>query len=136
MTKKEKAALLHAKGYNCAQSVACAFCEDLGLDEQLIFKLNEGFGAGFGGGKSACGALSGAIMLAGFKTSSGNLFAPDSKRATYKIAAEFTEKFKQKAGSIICGEIKDSGNGTPLLSCGQCINLGVELFEEYLKSLG
>ena len=52
MTKKEKAALLHAKGYNCAQSVACAFCEELGLDEQLIFKLNEGFGAGLAAAKA------------------------------------------------------------------------------------
>ena len=135
MNKKEKAALLHAKGYNCAQSVACAFCEDLGLDEELIFKLNEGFGAGFGGGKSACGALSGAIMLVGFKTSSGNLFAPDSKMATYKVAAEITEKFKQKAGSIVCEEIKGIRNGTPIISCAQCINLGVELFEEYLNTL-
>ena len=135
MTKKEKAALLHAKGYNCAQSVACAFCEDLGLDEELIFKLNEGFGAGFGGGKSACGALSGAIMLAGLKTSSGNLFAPDSKKATYKVAAQFTEDFKQKAGSIICEEIKGINNGTPLISCAQCISIGVELFEEYLNTL-
>ena len=135
MNHKEKAAFLHAKGYNCAQSVACAFCEDLGLDEELIFKLNEGFGAGFGGGKSACGALSGAIMLVGFKSSSGNLFAPDSKKATYKIAAELTNKFKEKAGSIICREIKDSGNGTPRVSCAQCISIGVELFEEYLKTL-
>lgn len=134
MNHKEKAALLHAKGYNCAQAVACAFCDDLGLDEKLIFKLTEGFGAGFGCGKSACGALSGAILLAGFKNSSGNLFAPDSKMSTYKISAEFTNKFKEKVGSIICGEIKDSGNGTPLISCAQCISIGVELFEEYLNS--
>lgn len=135
MNHKEKAALLHAKGYNCAQSVACAFCEDLGLDEKLVFKLNEGFGFGFGCGKSACGALSGAVMLAGFKSSSGNLFAPDSKKATYKIAADFTNKFKEKTGSIICEEIKSGKNGTPLCSCAQCISIGVELFEEYLNSL-
>lgn len=135
MNHKEKSALLHAKGYNCAQAVACAFCEDFGLDEKLIFKLNEGFGFGFGCGKSACGALSGAVMMAGFKTSSGNLFAPDSKKATYKIAADFTNKFKEKTGSIICEEIKDRGDGTPRISCAQCINLGVELVEEYLDSL-
>lgn len=135
MNHKQKAALLHAKGYNCAQAVACAFCEDLGLDEKLIFKLNEGFGFGFGCGKGVCGALSGAVMLAGFKNSSGNLFAPDSKKSTYKISGEFTNTFKEKVGSIICEEIKNSSNGSPLVSCGQCINIGVELFEEYLNSL-
>lgn len=135
MNHKEKAALLHAKGYNCAQSVACAFCDELGLDEKLIFKLTEGFGFGFGCGKSACGALSGAVMLAGLKSSTGNLFAPDSKKATYKIVAGFTNGFKEKVGSIICEEIKDSGNGVPLCSCAQCINIGVQLFEDYLNTL-
>lgn len=135
MTKKEIAAQLHKKGYNCAQSVACAFCEEVNLPEELLFKLNEGFGFGFGSGQSACGALSGAIMLLGLKHSTANLAAPNSKAATYKIGAAFTEMFKNRTGSIICEEIKGSGNGVPLCSCQECIDIGVELFENYLKAL-
>ena len=33
MTKKELALEYHKKGYNCAQAVACAFCEELGVSE-------------------------------------------------------------------------------------------------------
>ena len=135
MNKKELAEKLHKKGYNCAQSVACAFCEEVNLPEELLFKLNEGFGFGFGCGKSACGALSAAIMLLGLKHSTANLSAPNSKAATYKIGAAFTEVFKSRTGSIICEEIKGSKNGKPLCLCDKCISIGVEIFEEYLRAL-
>ena len=29
----------HKKGYNCAQAVACAFSEQLGMDEKEVFRL-------------------------------------------------------------------------------------------------
>ena len=45
----EKALELHAKGYNCAQAVACAFSDQVDMDEDQLFKVMEGFGAGMGG---------------------------------------------------------------------------------------
>ena len=39
----------HRKGYNCAQSVACAYCDLVGLDEQSVFRATEAFGLGMGG---------------------------------------------------------------------------------------
>ena len=39
MTKQEKAMELHNKGYNCAQAVACSFCEELGLEESVVFAV-------------------------------------------------------------------------------------------------
>ena len=33
MTKKELAIALHDKGYNCCQSVVCAFKDELGVDK-------------------------------------------------------------------------------------------------------
>lgn len=35
----EKALELHAKGYNCAQAVACAFSDQVDMDEDQLFKL-------------------------------------------------------------------------------------------------
>ena len=70
----------HEKGYNCAQSVMCAFADKTNLDEETLFKLAEGFGAGMGNRRNTCGALSGAVMLAGVLTSSG-----DPKDATKYI---------------------------------------------------
>ena len=42
----EKAAELHRSGYNCAQAVACALSGEVGADEELCFRLMEGFGLG------------------------------------------------------------------------------------------
>ena len=44
----EKALENHSKGYNCAQAVACAFCDLVSMDENTLFKITEGFGAGMG----------------------------------------------------------------------------------------
>ena len=37
--KTDKAAQNHQKGYNCAQAVACAFAEEMEIDESIIFKM-------------------------------------------------------------------------------------------------
>ena len=58
MTKQEKAMELHNKGYNCAQAVACSFCEELGLEESVVFAACEGFGLGMGAMQATCGAVS------------------------------------------------------------------------------
>lgn len=62
---------LHKKGYNCAQAVACAYCDLVGVDEDTMFKMAEGFGAGMGGMEGTCGAVSGAVLLAGMHNSHG-----------------------------------------------------------------
>jgi hypothetical protein len=40
----DRAAQLREQGYNCAQSVACAFSDEVALDAQQLFQLTEGFG--------------------------------------------------------------------------------------------
>ena len=67
MTKKELAIANHDKKYNCCQAVACSFCKEIGVDEETLFKAGEAFGLGMGGMEGTCGAVSGAVMLAGFK---------------------------------------------------------------------
>ena len=37
--RQQRAQELHGKGYNCAQSVACAYCDLVGLDEQTAYKM-------------------------------------------------------------------------------------------------
>ena len=49
MSKKvEQAMAFHDKGYNCAQAVACSFCEEFGIDQETMFRVSEGFGLGMG----------------------------------------------------------------------------------------
>lgn len=128
MTKKELAANLHAKGYNCAQSVACAFAEEVGVPSDLLFKAAEGFGAGMGTGEGICGAVSALILLAGLKESGGEK-NPVTKRDTYKLSAGIIREFENKNGSSICAELKGSGTGNVLRSCGGCIDDCVEIAE-------
>ena len=96
MTKKELAINLHDKKYNCAQAVACAFADEVGVDMQTLFKACEGFGLGMGCMNGTCGAISGAVMLAGFQNSDGNIVNPSTKASTYQISKTILEKFEVK----------------------------------------
>ena len=133
MDKKELAIALHDKKFNCCQAVACAFAEEVGIDEATLFKIGEGFGLGMGCMEGTCGALSGAIMLAGLKNSDGNTSAPATKADTYKLSKELLQKFVEKTGSSVCKELKGVETGKMLCSCSDCIKIGVEVAQEVLK---
>lgn len=132
MNKKELAIAKHDRKFNCAQAVACSFAEEIGVSESILFMANESFGLGMGGTEGICGALSGAIMLAGFKNSDGNIENPATKADTYKLAKEIVTRFKEKTGGTICKDLKGLETGTPLCSCPDCICKGVEVVEEVL----
>lgn len=133
MTKKELAISLHDKKYNCAQSVACAFADDLNIERELLFKMCEGFGFGMGCANGTCGAISGAIALIGLKNSDGNLEFPATKASTYQLSKELLQKFEAKNGATICRDLKGLSTGTPLRSCQGCIEDAVKLVQEILN---
>lgn len=128
----KKAAELHKIGYNCAQAVACAYCDMVGAEETEVFRLMEAFGLGMGDMKCTCGAVSGMVALAGLKNSDANLDAPKTKGATYKQVKELTQKFRDKNGSVICAELKGIETGEMLRSCPGCIEDACKIVEEYL----
>ena len=68
MDRADLASAKHRNGFNCCQSVACVFADEVEIDESLLYKMGEGFGAGMGTTQGVCGALSGAAMLAGLKS--------------------------------------------------------------------
>ncbi len=133
MDKKEKAIELHDRKFNCAQAVACSFAEELGIPEEILFKACEGFGLGMGGMEGTCGALSGAIMLAGMKNSDGNIGSPATKADTYKLSRELVRLFQEKTGSTVCRELKGVATGKILCSCPDCIRCGVEVVQKVLE---
>ena len=128
----ENADALHKSGMNCAQAVVCNYCDLFGVDKKQAFQMAEAFGAGMGSMEYTCGAVSGLLMLLGLKNSSGT---PENstKAATYKLAKDLTNKFKEKNGSVICSELKGLKTGKVLRTCGGCIADACELFEELLK---
>lgn len=131
MDRKELAVSLHHKKFNCAQSVVCAFAEDLGYDPETIFKTAEAFGGGmatFG----TCGAVTAIAIVLGMKNSDGNLAAPATKKSTYKLMRRATDMFLEKNQSTICRDIKGIDTGCPIRSCDGCIEDAVEILEELL----
>lgn len=132
MTNQERAARLHGNGYNCCQAVLLTFCNELGVDPVTAFKIGEGFGLGMGGMENTCGALSGAIMLAGLKNSDGDLDHPKTKAGTYRISRELTEAFKEQTGALVCRDLKGIDTGKVLCSCPKCIDSAVQIVEEIL----
>lgn len=127
----EKALENHAKGYNCAQAVLCAFCDKVDVDEKLLHKISEGLGAGMGNRKNTCGALSGAVMLCGLVNGSGDQ-TKSTKSETYKLAGEIVNEFEYKCGALMCSDIKGIETGSPTVSCDECIKKAVEIAERIL----
>jgi C_GCAxxG_C_C family probable redox protein len=127
----EKAIELHEKGYNCAQAVLCAFDDKTGIEHDVLYRLAEGFGSGMGNKKNTCGALSGAVILAGLKSSSGDCNNP-TKKDTYKLVSKIADIFEAKCLTFNCRDIKGIDTGNPTISCGECIKTAVEAVSSVL----
>ena len=132
MTRQEMADRLHDSGCNCAQAVALAFADCTEMAGEDIFKSLAPFGAGMGAMNGVCGALSGAAMIAGLLRSDGVIGATETKKECYQLAGRMQDMFREKAGSIICREIKGVGTGTPLYACSECIRTAVAIACEVL----
>lgn len=124
----------HMQGYNCAQAVACTYCDLVGMDEATMFRVTEGLGLGMGGMQGTCGALSGACVLAGMKNSGGDLANPTTKGQTYQLSREIVARFQQKAGATVCKDLKGVETGVMLHSCGDCITDAAAIVEDVLFS--
>lgn len=131
MNRKELALQLHQQKFNCAQSVACAFCDVLGYDQQTVFKLSEAFGGGMGT-MGTCGAVSGMAMVIGMCHSDGQLDNPKTKSSCYKMMKEATRRFEEKNKSVICRDIKGVDTGEVLRSCDGCIEDAVAILDQLL----
>ena len=80
--------------YNCCQAIVCAYCEELGLSEDVAFKLTEGFGSGMGGLRDTCGAVTGMFFVISLANSAGDKHLPlKSKFDTYNKFQEVANLF-------------------------------------------
>jgi len=113
MNRPERADQLHAQGANCAQSVACAFAEDLGADRALTLRLATGFGGGMGRTGGTCGALTGAFMALGLAFGMNDPADLAAKERTYALVAEAAKRFREKAGALTCRDLLGLDLGKP-----------------------
>ena len=101
----QRAVELFKQGYNCSQSVFCAYCEDMGIDFETALKIASSFGAGMGRLRETCGAVSGMFMVAGVKYGYTDPKDNKAKAQHYKMIQELATRFKNENKSIICREL-------------------------------
>ena len=107
--RQEHASALKRK-MNCCQAVVRAFADTVPLDESMLMNLGTGFGAGMGTMEGTCGALVGAIMVAGLR-SGGN--------GTMALSRKILPRFKELCGgATICRDLKGIDTGKGICPCG------------------
>ena len=111
MSRADRAKELFLNGYNCAQAVFCAFCDEIGVDEETAQAISSSFGGGMGRMREVCGAVSGALMVLGAKYVYTDKSEPSKKAEHYKRVQKFAEYFKEENGSIICRELLGLSRG-------------------------
>lgn len=95
-------------GYNCAQAIFCAFADKTGLTREQSLKTASSFGAGMGGMRATCGAVTGMFMAYGaiFGYVEPNDFS--GKTEQYKKIRELAKKFESEYGTLCCAELLKS----------------------------
>lgn len=143
----KKAGELFREGYNCAQSVFCAFSDELGFDFETALKLASSFGGGMGRLREVCGAVSAMFMIAGLKYGYTTPNNDEIKGEHYARIQELAARFKEKHGTIICRELLGldvkQDNPTPSKRteqyykdrpCEDIIRDAAEITAEYISS--
>lgn len=96
---------LFLQGYNCAQSVFCAFSDVTGLDRDYAARLASSFGGGLGRLRQVCGTVSAAAMVLGMVRGYADPNDFEAKKAHYHLVQEFARRFEAQNGSIVCREL-------------------------------
>jgi C_GCAxxG_C_C family probable redox protein len=96
---------LFQKGFNCAQSVLCAFGNEAGMDRETCLRVAGSFGAGMAGRAETCGAVSGGLMALGLRYGMMKEGDALTKKKNYEEAKKFMAEFERKNGSVVCRDL-------------------------------
>lgn len=143
MDHAQKAAELFVSGYNCAQTVAVAFCDVTGLSESFAAKMASSFGGGMGRMREVCGAVSGMLMVAGLLYGYDTAGDDMQKKAHYTLVQALSGEFREEVGSIVCREILKNPpadpNPTPRTEefykkrpCTRMVMLAAKILDDYI----
>jgi C_GCAxxG_C_C family probable redox protein len=83
--------------------VLAGFGKTFGMDRDTAFIVARAFGGGMGQGRT-CGAVSGALMVLGFKYRD-ETDESAARQKTYGLASEFVRRFEQRHGTTSCREL-------------------------------
>lgn len=93
-----------AAGFNCAESLLRGCNEALGLHlDPTAYAMATPFGGGFGGARSACGAVTGALMALGLAR--GRVTADQPAGPGAEAGRQLHDRFVARFGSVDCREL-------------------------------
>ena len=125
---EERAVWFKHNGRNCCQSVTEALTENNlpeGIATDALNRLASGFRTGMGGMEATCGALCGAVMVAGLRT--GGMEAG-------KLAKVMHQRFTELSGASICKVLKSRGaDGKIVCECDDCVRHAVRAYQETMQ---
>ena len=113
MNHADEAQRLFLEGYNCAQAVFCAFCDETGLSLENAARLSSSFGGGMGRLREVCGTVSGALMALGMLRGYSDPADPQAKAEHYRLVQQYARRFREINGTIICRELLKDVPVTP-----------------------
>jgi len=137
----------HKSGFNCAQAVAGAFHDKIGLTFEQIVSAIGGFGGGVGGTHAElCGAISGGVMILSLLYPHKEGADQEAKRRIYALSKEFRRRFEEVFGYTLCSDLLaarvGSSEKTPAAQrleitnhCDIMIVTAVEILEQMLDEL-
>ena len=122
--KARLAGELFMQGYNCSQSVICAWAADIGLERETALRLSSGFGGGMGRLREVCGSVTGAFMVLSFKYGYSDPRDTSAKAELYKLIQTFAARFKEenRFDSIVCRDmlgLSGASEPTPAARTGE-----------------
>ena len=143
MDRKQYAAELFLKDYNCAQAIAVAFCDLTGMTPEYAAKMASSFGGGMGRMREVCGAVSGMLLVAGLLYGYDTPGDDTQKMAHYTLVQELAGKFREENGSIVCREILKNPPSDPAPTprtaeyyaqrpCARMVYCAAKILEDYI----
>ncbi len=121
--RADKAIYFKRSGCNCCQAVAASCADLVEISQDNLISAASGFGAGMGCMEGDCGALIGAVMIAGLVTKG---------RSSTAAAKNIFMRFRQMCGATVCKDLKGITTGAVLCKCDDCVKNAVYALSEVL----
>lgn len=143
--KGKQAKAFFMEGYNCTQSIALAFCDEIGIEKSKLLRMVSSFGGGMGRLREVCGAVSGMFFVAGALYGYDDPKDMQAKKEHYARIQELAGQFRAETGSIVCRELLglEGKDKSPVPSertaeyykkrpCPEMIEMAANLMEAYI----
>lgn len=128
-TRIEDSANKFSSGFNCAQAVACTYCDMASISCDSAFETTRKYG---GGRYKLCGAVVGMYIIA--NAANGKEIYQDPTRWMNNddpLLKKLSEEFIKKRGSLICAELPKRENGMRM--CIEYVRDASEIIEKNIK---